>query len=75
METAFDILTVACFAGLVIAYFQFSKRDTRTLMHLMISGAAFAIANQVGNAGLPIFALILIVAGAGYAVLVVQKGY
>ena len=75
METAFDILTIACFAGLVIGYFQFTKRDTRTLMHLMISGAAFAIANQVGNAGLPIFALILIVAGAGYAVLVVQKGY
>jgi hypothetical protein len=48
METAFDILTVACFAGLVIAYFQFSKRDTRTLIHLMISGAAFAIANQMG---------------------------
>ena len=31
METAFDILTVACFAGLVIAYFQFTKRDARTL--------------------------------------------
>jgi predicted branched-subunit amino acid permease len=75
METAFDFLTVACFAGLVIAYFQFTKRDTRTLMHLMISAAAFAIANQMGNAGLPIFALILIVAGAGYAALVVQKGY
>ncbi len=49
METAFDIFTVACFAGLVIAYFQFGKRDTRTLMHLMISGAA--IANQNGQCG------------------------
>ena len=75
METAFDFLTVACFAGLVIVFFQFTKRDTRTLMQLMISGAAFAIANQLGNAGLPIFALILIVVGAGYATLVVQKGY
>jgi len=75
METAFDFLTVACFAGLVIVFFQFTKRDTRTLMQLMIAGAAFAIANQLGNAGLPIFALILIVAGAGYAALVVQKGY
>ena len=75
METAFDFLTVACFAGLVIVFFQFTKRDARTLMQLMISGTAFAIANQLGNAGLPIFALILIVAGAGYAALVVQKGY
>ena len=73
METAFDFLTIVCFAGLVIAYFQLTKRDTRTLMHLMISAAAFAIANQVGNAGLPMFALILIVAGAGYAALVVKK--
>jgi hypothetical protein len=75
METAFDILTVACFAGLVIAYFQFTKRDARTLMHLMISAAAFAIANQMGNAGLLIFALILIVAGAAYAALVIKREY
>jgi predicted branched-subunit amino acid permease len=75
METAFDFLTIACFAGLVIAYFQLTKRDTRTLMHLMISAAAFAIANRVGNAGLPMFALILIFAGAGYAALVVKKEY
>ena len=31
METAFDFLTVACFAGLVIAYIKFAKRDSRTL--------------------------------------------
>ena len=73
METAFDFLTVACFAGLVIAYFQFTSRDTRTLVHLMISAAAFAIANQVGNAGLPWFAAILTLAGAGYAALVVKN--
>jgi hypothetical protein len=75
METAFDFLTVACFAGLVIAYFQFTERDSRTLMHLMIPGAAFAIANQMGNAGLSLFALVLIIAGAGYAALVVIKGH
>jgi predicted branched-subunit amino acid permease len=75
METAFDFLTIACFAGLVIAYFQLTKRDTRTLMHLLISAAAFAIANQLGNADLPMFALILVVAGAGYAALVVRKEY
>ncbi len=75
MVTVFDYLTIACFAGLVIAYFQLTKRDVRTLMQLMISGAAFAIANQMGNAGLPIFALILIVAGVGYAAVVVQKGH
>jgi len=72
MVTLFDYLTIACFAGLVIAYFQFTKREVRTLMQLMISGVAFAIANQVGNAGLSIFALVLIIAGIGYAALVVK---
>jgi hypothetical protein len=75
METAFDFLTVACFAGLVIAYFQFTERDTRTLMHLLVSAAVFAIANQMGNAGLSLFAVILVIAGAGYAALVVKKGF
>jgi hypothetical protein len=73
METTFDFLTLACFAGLVIAYFQFTTRGTRTLMHLMISALAFAVANQLGNAGLPLFALVLIVMGAGYAALIVKR--
>ena len=73
METAFDFLTVACFAGLGIAYFKFAKRDSRTLAHLIIPAATFAVANQIGNAGLSIFALILVVAGAGYAALVLKK--
>jgi hypothetical protein len=72
MITVFDYLTVACFAGLVIAFFQFTDRNTRVLMHLMISAAAFAIANQVGNAGLTLFALVLMGAGVGYAWIAVQ---
>jgi hypothetical protein len=73
MTTAFDILTVACFAGLVVAFFQLTERDTRTLLQLIVPAVAFAVANQMGNAGLTLFALILLVAGAGYAALVVRK--
>jgi hypothetical protein len=72
MTTAFDFLTVACFAGLVVAYFQFTKRDIRTLLQLTVSGVAFAIGNQMGNAGLTIFALVVILAGVGYGALVVK---
>jgi hypothetical protein len=72
MISVFDYLTVACFAGLVIAFLQFTDRNTRTLMHLMISAVALAIANQVGNAGRPLLALGFLVAGAGYAWIVVQ---
>jgi hypothetical protein len=74
MKTAFDFLTIACFAGVVIAYFQLAEQNARTLMHLAIPAVVFAVANQLGNSGLTFFALILILAGIGYAALVVKKG-
>jgi di/tricarboxylate transporter len=70
--TLFDYVTVACFFCTVAAFFIWTRRDSRTLLHLLISGVAFAIANHLGNNDLPLFALVLIVAGAGYALLVVQ---
>jgi hypothetical protein len=73
MITPFDFLTIACFCGLVATFFLWTERDTRTLMHLIISGVAFAVANQVGNRGLTLFALVLIVVGVGYALLVVGR--
>jgi hypothetical protein len=72
MATLFDVLTVTCFAGLVLAFFQFTDRETRTLLHFTFAGVVFAIANQVGNSGSPILASLLIIAGVGYAVLVVR---
>jgi ABC-type branched-subunit amino acid transport system permease subunit len=73
MITPFDYLTVACFCGLVIAFFQFTDRDVRTLMQLLIPSLAFALGNQIGNAGMTSLGLALIAAGAGYTVLTVRK--
>ena len=73
MTTFFDVVTVTCFAGLVAAFFQFSDRETRTLIHFVLAGIVFAVANQVGNAGGVILALILILAGLGYVVMGVRK--
>ena len=70
--TVFDILTVACFIGLVVAYFQFSERDYRTLFQLVLSGIVFAVANQLGNNGSVLLASILVAAGAAYAALVIR---
>jgi hypothetical protein len=71
--TVFDIVTVVCFIGLVISYFSFTARDDyRTLAQLILSGAVFAVANQVGNAGFSLLAAVLIVAGIGYALLVLR---
>jgi hypothetical protein len=70
--TVFDVLTVACFVALVVSFFRFTARDRGTLMKLMVSGIVFAVANQVGNAGSVLLASSLIIAGAGYAVLVMR---
>jgi hypothetical protein len=70
--TVFDYLTVACFLCLVMTFILWTEHDTRTLFNLLISAMAFAVADQVGNHGFSLFALLLIVAGAGYAVLVVR---
>lgn len=73
MATFFDVVTVTCFVGLVIAFFQFTERETRTLVHFILIGVVFAVANQVGNAGSAILALVLIVAGIAYAVLTIRR--
>ena len=73
MSTIFDVITVTCFVGLVLAYFRFSDRELRTLSYLLVSGCVFAVANQVGNTGSVILATVLIGAGIGWAYLVVRQ--
>lgn len=73
MATFFDVVTVTCFVGLVIAFFKFTEQETRTLVHFILAAVVFAVANQVGNAGSTTLAIILILAGSIYAVLVVKR--
>jgi hypothetical protein len=73
MVTLFDVVTVTCFIGLVIAFFRFTNQDARTLLQFLLSGIAFAIANQVGNAGSAVLAGALVVAGAGYACIIIRQ--
>jgi hypothetical protein len=73
MASAFDFLTVAGFLGILLVYLQYTHRDMRALTQLMIPIIGLAVSNQIGNAGQPAFALILIVASAGYVCLVLKK--
>jgi hypothetical protein len=73
MATIFDIVTVTCFAGLVLAFFQFTDREMRTLMHFILAGVVFAVANQVGNAGSTILGYVLVAAGVAYAALIIWR--
>jgi hypothetical protein len=74
MTTLFDVVTVTCFAALVLAFFQFTDRQARTLLHFVLAGVVFAVANQLGNTGSALLALTLILAGTAYAGLVVWTG-
>jgi hypothetical protein len=73
MTTVFDIVTVTCFVGLVIAFFQFTNRDQKTLLHFMLAGVLLAVANQLGNHGSSLLAIVLIVAGIAYAVVMTAR--
>jgi predicted branched-subunit amino acid permease len=73
MITFFDIVAVACFIGLVVAFFRYTDQETRTLLQFLLSAIALAIANQVGNAGSIFLASALVIAGVGYAFLIVRQ--
>jgi len=72
MVTVYDVVTVTCFACVVLTYFMFTEGGMKTLAHFMLPAAAFAIANQLGNAGMNVLAIILIVAGIGYTYIIVR---
>jgi hypothetical protein len=66
MVTLFDAVTVATFVCLAIGFFLWTDRDRRTLLHFVVSGVVLAVANQVGNAGQTIFAVVLLIAAIAY---------
>ncbi len=69
MTTVFDVVTITVFVGLVIAFFQFTDRDQRTLLHFVLGGIVLAVANQVGNQGSAFLAATLIVAAIVYVLI------
>jgi hypothetical protein len=74
MATLFDYVTVVCFLAMAGAFFILTVREPRTLVHLLIAGIVFAIANQVGNAGYTLLAVILIIASVAYAAVMIRQG-
>ena len=72
--TLFDFATVACFLAMAGAFFMLTARQPRTLLHLLLAGIAFAVADQLGSADYAIFGLVLIIVGAGYAIIIIRQG-
>jgi hypothetical protein len=74
LETAYDWVTVAIFAGLVVLLLQRSTLDEPpdSLYHYAPPSIGCAIANYVGNEGYDIAAYALIAAIVGYIVFVLK---
>lgn len=74
METAYDWLTMAVFAGLIVLFLQRSTaRDpVDTIWHYMPPSIACAFSNYFGNNGAGLVAILLLVAIAAYVVLVLK---
>lgn len=79
MKTAYDFVTVISFGCMALTYFMFTEGGLKVLAHFMLPAAAFAIANQVGNAALQggnlwlnALAIVLILAGIGYTYIIVR---
>ncbi len=68
MGSVYGIVTVTCFACVVVTYFMFPEGGAKVLAHFMLPAAAFAIANQLGNAGMNP----LITAGIVYTYIIVR---
>lgn len=74
MQTVYDWLTIAIFAGLIILFLQRSSADEPKdkIYQYVPAGIACALANYLGNSGQDILAVLVIVALAVYVWLVLK---
>lgn len=73
METVYDWVTVAIFAGLVVLFLQRSMADVPedeedSIWLYLGAGLGCAVSNYIGNEGLHLIAVPLIVATLGFIV-------
>jgi hypothetical protein len=74
METIYDWVTMAVFAGLIILFLQRSTMDDPpdTIWHYMPPSIGCAVANYVGNEGYGVAAFGILVAVGAYLILVLK---
>lgn len=73
METAYDWITVGIFAGLVVLFMQRSTSDevqheNDLLLLYLGAGLGCAVANYIGNKGMHLIAVPLILATLGFII-------
>ena len=70
MNSIYDWLSLAIFAGLIVLFLQRSTSDRAdndvSLLYYLAAGAGCAVANYVGNKGQDIIAILILVATLGF---------
>ena len=70
METIYDWLSLAIFAGLIVLFLQRSTSEQSdkdvSLLYYLGAGVGCAVANYFGNKGQDILAVLLLVATVGF---------
>ena len=74
METVYDWVTVAIFAGLIVLFLQRSTDEEAqdSLWQYLVASVGCALANYLGNEGYHIVAVLTIAATLGYTFLVLR---
>lgn len=74
METVFDWVTLAMFAGLIVLFLQRSSEDEPrdSLWQYLAASVGCAVANYLGNEGYKIAAMVVIAAVLGFVLFVLK---
>jgi hypothetical protein len=76
METVYDWVSLAIFAGLIVLFLQRSTSDRRdkdvSLLYYLGAGVGCAVANYFGNHGNDVFAILLLIATAVFVFFVLK---
>lgn len=76
MQTVYDWITLAIFAGLVVLFLQRSMAETDNqkdrLVWYLLAGVGCAVTNYLGNHGQDLFAILILVATLALIVLVLK---
>lgn len=74
METVYDWVTLALFAGIIVLFLQRSSMDSPPdrMIDYLPPAIGCALANYAGNEGYPLIAWLLVASVVGYVVLVLK---
>jgi len=75
MNTVYDFVTMALFAGLIVLFLQRStgaQDDPHPMWEYLVAAVGCAVTNFVGNAGHDVIAILFLLMTIGFTVVILQ---